>query len=91
VATSEGKLWSLGGTYDNSRDMTQIYELDCSADLGEKYLGFFSSCSLKMREKYISFAHFVYFLREVNFIIQKLKSKHTSLLRFKKNIQTEQN
>jgi len=33
VATSEGKLWSLGGTYDNSRDMTQIYELDCSADV----------------------------------------------------------
>ena len=33
MATSEGKLWSLGGTYDNSRDMTQIYELDCSADV----------------------------------------------------------
>ena len=53
--------------------------------------GFFSSRSLKTREKYISFAQFVYFLREVcllfNFIIQKLKSKHTSL----KNIQTEQN
>ena len=41
VATSEGKLWSLGGTYDNSRDMTQIYELDCSADIGAKYLSFF--------------------------------------------------
>ena len=40
VATSEGKLWSLGGTYDNSRDMTQIYELDCSADIGAKYLVF---------------------------------------------------
>ena len=64
-------------------------------DLGAKYLGFFSSRSLKMREKCISFAQFVYFLREVrlcqniivNFIIQKLKSKHTSL----KNIQTETN
>ena len=34
-------------------------------DLGVKYLVLFSSCSLKMREKYISFAQFVYFLREV--------------------------
>ena len=33
--------------------------------LGAKYLGFFSSHSLKTREKYISFAQFVYFLREV--------------------------
>ena len=45
--------------------------------------GFFSARSLKTREKYVSFAQFVYFLREVcllfNFIIQKLKSKHTSL------------
>ena len=32
---------------------------------GAKYLGFFSSHSLKTREKYISFAQFVYFLREV--------------------------
>ena len=35
---------------------------DC---LGVKYLGFFSSCSLKTREKYISFAQFVYFFSEV--------------------------
>ena len=76
-------------------------------DQGAKYLGFFSSRSLKTREKCISFAQFVYFLREVcllfhfwmikfaimffwhdyefhhsnivNFVIQKLKSKHTSL------------
>ena len=63
--------------------------------------GFFSSRSLKTREKYISFAQFVYFLRKVCFlinfwmikftimffltykivifIIQKLKSKCTSL------------
>ena len=34
-------------------------------DIGAKYLFFFSSRSLKMREKYISFAQFVYFLREV--------------------------
>ena len=33
--------------------------------LGAKYLFCFSSRSLKMREKYISFAQFVYFLREV--------------------------
>ena len=63
---------------------------------------FFSSRSLKTREKYISFVQFVYFLMEVfyfsilndkihnymcqkklivNFIIQKLKSKLTSLKR----------
>ena len=34
-------------------------------NLGAKYLCFFSSRSLKMREKCISFAQFVYFLREV--------------------------
>ena len=34
-------------------------------NLGAKYLGFFSSRSLKMREKCISFAQFVYFLRKV--------------------------
>ena len=33
--------------------------------LGAKYLGFFSSRSLKTRERYITFAQFVYFLREV--------------------------
>ena len=33
--------------------------------IGAKYLGFFSSRSLKTREKYISFAQFEYFLREV--------------------------
>ena len=32
---------------------------------GMKYLVSFSSRSLKMREKYISFAQLVYFLREV--------------------------
>ena len=32
---------------------------------GAKYLDFFSSGSLKTREKYINFAQFVYFLREV--------------------------
>ena len=80
-----------------------------SDPIGAKDLGFFSSCSLKMREKYINFAQFVSIFLErsvfftfqflndkfhnyvffdiiVNFIIQKLKSKRTSL-----NIQTEQN
>jgi hypothetical protein len=33
--------------------------------LGVKYLLFFSSRFLKTREKYISFAQFLYFLREV--------------------------
>ena len=40
----------------------EIIRLDIRAYLGAKYLGFFSSRSLKMREKYISFAQFVYFL-----------------------------
>ena len=35
--------------------------------IGAKYLDLFSSCSLKTREKYISFVQFVYFLREVCF------------------------
>ena len=92
------------------------------SDRDDMFLGceifgvFFSSRSLKKREKYISFAQFVYFLREVcllfsfwmikftimffdgqlcffdgqlcffdiivNFIIQKLKSKHTSLKKY---------
>ena len=57
------------------------------SDYGAKYFGgLFSSRSLKPREKYISFAQFVYFLREVfllfNFIIQKLKSKHISLKKY---------
>ena len=56
------------------------------SDYGGKYLGFFSSRSLKTREKYISFAQFVYFLREVcllyNFWIMKLKSKHSSLKKY---------
>ena len=53
---------------------------------GAKYLGFFSSHSLKAREKCISFAQLVYFLREVfvlfNFIIQNLKSKHIFLNKY---------
>ena len=60
-------------------------------DIKVKNIFFFSSRSLKTREKYVSFVQFVYFLREVfllfNFIIQKLKNKHIP----SKNLQTEQN
>ena len=41
------------------------FSSDSESDSGAKYLGFFSSRSLKLREKCISFAQFVYFLREV--------------------------
>ena len=47
---------------------------------------FFSSRSLKMREKCISFARFLYFLREVYLLFYfgmiKLKNKHTSLKKY---------
>ena len=39
--------------------------LDHIVDLGAKYLGLFSSSSLKTGEKNITFSQFVYFLREV--------------------------
>ena len=56
-------------------------------ELGAKYLGFFSSRSLKTREKYISFAQLIllslYFLMEVCLLFNfTLPSK---------NLQTEQN
>ena len=38
-----------------------LYFYDEEEDIGAKYLGFFSSRSLKTREKCISFAQFVYF------------------------------
>ena len=38
---------------------------DPNTNIGAKYLGFFSSRSLKTRENYISFAQFVYFFREL--------------------------
>ena len=80
------ELKNLGNTeYEGERysNAIEIY----NRALGAKYLNFFSSRSLKMREKCISFAQFVYFLRKVcllfdiivNFIIQNLKSKHISL------------
>ena len=40
-------------------------ESEDEEDTGAKYLGFSSSRSLKMIEKYISSAQFVYFLRKV--------------------------
>ena len=42
-----------------------ICNYSTSREQGAKYLGFFSFRSLKTRDKYISFAQFVYFLREV--------------------------
>ena len=35
------------------------YDGNITSNQGAKYLGFFSSCSLKWREKYISFAQLV--------------------------------
>ena len=46
---------------DNKHFQDMVFQL--KRLLGAKYLDFFSSC--KTREKYISFAQFVYFLREV--------------------------
>jgi tricorn protease-like protein len=61
-------------------------DFSLSSNFGAKYLGFFSSRSLKTREKSISFAQLVYSLRKVcllfNLILQKLKSKHTFLKKY---------
>ena len=56
--------------------------------LGAKYLVSFSSRSLKMREKYISLAQlvllslYIFWGKCAYYIIQKLKSKHTSLKKY---------
>ena len=79
-----------GGTAQDNDGFDVIYAFDLATNSwinkGAKYLGFFSYRSFKTREKYISFAQFVYFLREVcllfNFIIQKLKSEQTSLKKY---------
>ena len=47
---------------DNKHFQDMVFQL--KRLLGAKYLAFFSSRSLKTREKYISFAQFVYFLRK---------------------------
>ena len=60
---SKGALFDLLNNPDVKLDLMFVASL--ISDLGAKYLGFFSSCSPKIREKYISFAQFVYFLREV--------------------------
>ena len=50
--------------FNNEQSAEKI--VDIAKDIiGAKYLGFFSSRSLKTREKYISIAQFVHFLREV--------------------------
>ena len=46
-----------------------VLKIWIAAFLGAKHLVPFFSCSLKMREKYISFAQFVYFMREVCLLI----------------------
>ena len=57
-----------------------------SWDLGAKYLGFFSSRSLKTREKYISFAQLVllslYIFEGSVFTFQFLNDKHTFLKKY---------
>ena len=94
-------------TDQDAEEVTDMASEDSSIDetdidfLGPKCLVFFSSHSLKTRKKYISFAQFVYFLREVcllrnfwmifdiivNLIIQNWKVNALP----SKNIQTEQN
>ena len=56
---SKGALFDLLNNPDVKLDLMFVASL--ISDLGAKYLVFFSSCSLKTREKYISFAQFVYF------------------------------
>ena len=58
--------------YKNFKDQEESFDENktlkdheiAEKDLGAKYLGFFSSRSLEMREKCIGFAQFLYFLRE---------------------------
>ena len=61
-----------GGLGDLASDLKEKTELEPEnfeiEKIGAKYLFFFSSHSLKTREKYISFAQFVYFLREVGLL-----------------------
>ena len=65
--------------WDLSNNPYDVYFGSNSAK-GVKYLFFFSSCSLKMREKYISFAQFVYFLNDK---IHNYVKKKNIILSFK--------
>ena len=57
-------------------DKTWVADNDLTPGcLGAKYLCFFSSCSLKTREKYVSFAQFVYFFEGSVFTFQFLNDK----------------
>ena len=88
------RIWDLKGGSEIWQTDTVINSLAFHPTerlLGAKYLIFFLlSFSQNERKIYqfcsVSFAQFVYFLREVcllfNFIIQKLKSKHTSLKKY---------
>ena len=51
-----------------SKSSEESSSADETSDSGAKYLVIFSSRSLKMTEKYISFSQFVYFLREVSLL-----------------------
>ena len=53
--------------------------------LGAKYLLFFSSRSLKTREKYISFVQFLYFLREVCLFFNVCMIRFTIMSKTKQN------
>ena len=87
---AENRKHQLGGRTVSSLSVPTAGSQDNCASVSipvprcEIFWVFSSSRSLKTREKWISFAQFVYFLKNiiVNFIIQKLKSKHTSLKKY---------
>ena len=62
VAFTDMVEWTFSGGWCTSQNLVGLQN---KTHQGAKYLGFFSSRSLKTKEKYISFAQFVYFLREV--------------------------
>ena len=64
------RIWDLKGGSEIWQTDTVINSLAFHPTerlLGAKYLIFFSSHFLKTREKYISFAQLVYFLKELYF------------------------
>jgi hypothetical protein len=64
-ATRNQKICGFNGSVTCSWSIHPLGSTWTEKDLGAKYLGFFSSRSLKTREKCISFAQLVYFLRKV--------------------------
>ena len=65
-----------------SKSSEESSSADETSDSGAKYLIIFSSCSLKMTEKYISFSQFVYFLREVCLLFNFWMKKFTIMFFF---------